>query len=113
MIPLIYDYDEPIYKDLGKIFNSLLQLDSIGFIKQEAVSIFGLKELPKKISLAYYDKTINIEFINEGGNELKVGHVLLTSIGEELYKICDSKPIKGFLEYITEYWRSKFKLNLT
>jgi len=41
----------------------------------------------------------------DSDNEMQIGTVMLTRIGQELAPISGSKPVDGFLEYVTEKWR--------
>ena len=40
----------------------------------------------------------------EEGNELGIGMVLLTKIGQELAPICGSNPVEGFRDYVMTQW---------
>ena len=39
------------------------------------------------------------------GNEIEIGHVLLTKVGQELAPICGSSPVEGFWDYVKEQWK--------
>jgi hypothetical protein len=110
LYPLIYDTQATIYTNNDISFASIKHLDSIGLISYENVGSYSLIELPKKISITYYGKSINIEFEKENQNELSVGYVMLTKVGQELAPICGSKPIPEFFDYVIEHWATKMGL---
>jgi hypothetical protein len=62
-------------------------------------------DLPKRFAVPYYGKPVLLEMPNDSGNKINTGKVLLTRIGQELAPICGSKPVNGFLEYVTEKWK--------
>ena len=39
-------------------------------------------------------------------DELNIGTVMLTKIGQELAPICGSKPVDGFMDYVMENWKN-------
>jgi hypothetical protein len=96
MVPLIYNEQESIYKEQGITFELLEHLDDIGLVSFTAISRYSQIELPKHSCFSYYEIPINIEFPMEKGNQLEIGKVILTQIGQQLAPICGSKPIPGF-----------------
>lgn len=104
-IPLIYDTQHPIYNDQGINFGSLSHLESIGLIQFNNLTGFRWLDPPKKFTVLYYGTPISLEIPNDSDNEIKIGKVLLTRIAQELAPICGSKPVDGFLEYVTEKWK--------
>ena len=61
-------------------------------------------ELPKRFFLHYYKKPLMLEMPKDADNELNIGHVLLTKIGQELAPICGSSPVEGFWDYVRDRW---------
>ena len=110
LYPLIYDTRATIYTNHGISFASIKHLDAIGLISYENVGSYSLIELPKKINVTYYGTPINIEFEKEEQNELSVGYVMLTKVGQELAPICGSNPIPEFFDYTIEHWAKKMEL---
>lgn len=104
MVPLVYNYQESIYKDHGITFDVLEHLDDIGLVSVVHLHGYSTTELPKCSCVFYYETSINIEFQMEGDNQLDIGKVILTQIGQELAPICGSKPTPGFLDYILDRW---------
>jgi hypothetical protein len=105
VLPLIFDSRAEIYTKQSIDFDNLNELESIGVIKFDALAGFIRSELPKKITLRYYGNLLKLEMPNEVKNQLSIGHVLLTQNGQELARICGSKPVDGFWEYVQEKWK--------
>ncbi len=105
--PLIYDVENPIYNRHGINFNSLKHLDDIGLLSFDNLAGYRQIHLPKRVRVLYYGTPIDIEFENESENQLVIGHVLLSKIGQELASICDSEAIPEFFDYVLEDWLTK------
>lgn len=110
--PVIYDELALIYNDQQINFDTLSHLDDIGLISFEGLSGYKKIKLPQHIDISYYGTALRVEFKNPENNELETGKVILTNIGHELARICSSKPIDGFLDYVIERL-SKQKLALS
>jgi hypothetical protein len=102
LTPLIYDTQASIYNDQQINFNTLTHLDDIGLISFGSLAGFKRLKLPQYIDIYYYGTALKAEFKNPENNELETGKVLFSRIGEELARICSSKPIDGFLDYVIE-----------
>jgi hypothetical protein len=108
IVPLIYDsYKHKIYKEHKINFNLFRHLESIGLIQYEHdyLIAYSYGNIPKKLTVLYYGTPVLLEMPKESDNEIRVGHVILTRIGQELAPICGSKPVDGFLEYIKGKWK--------
>ena len=103
LTPIILNEQDEIYKDNGISFSNLLHLNDIGLVSLEPRG-YDSSGHDKRIKIKYYDKPVNIEFPDESENKLRFGKILLTKVGEELAPICESNPVKGFLEYVFEEW---------
>lgn len=112
VVPLIYDVDAEIYAKHGINFGSLKHLDEIGLLSFDNLSGYRRIHLPQNVRVAYYSKPIEITFDKEKDNELDIGHVLLSKVGQELAPICGSKPIPEFFDFIIEDWTIKKGLNV-
>jgi len=106
VVPLIFDDQAKIYSENGITFNALSHLESIGLIQFDSLSGFCRLKLPKKFDVLDHGQSLQLEMPNDEGNELQLGSVLLTRVGQELAPICGSKPVDGFLEYVKEKWRA-------
>ena len=102
---MVFDTQAEIYKRHGINFSTLNHLESIGLIQFEVTTDFTILELSKGVILHYYNMPLCLEMPKDTDNELKIGKVLLTRIGEELAPICGSKPVEGFYEYVKDQWR--------
>lgn len=90
VVPLVFDFESEKYNEFGINFGSLSHLESIGLAQVNDLTGFSLNDLPKKITVLYYGKSLKLEMPNDTGNKLELGHVLLTKIGQELAPICGS-----------------------
>lgn len=104
MFPLIYNEQESIYKEQGITFNVLEHLDDIGLVSFTPINGYSQIELPKYSCFFYYEIPINVEFTMEKDNQLDIGKVILTQIGQQLTPICGSEPVPGFLNYVLDRW---------
>ena len=96
IVPLIFDVSHEIYNEKGVSFNVLRHLDNIGLVNFNNLAPFQRLDLPKRIQALYYGMPLHIEFEKETGNDLTLGTVLLTQIGQELAPLCGSEPVEGF-----------------
>ena len=106
IVPLVFDSEAKIYDRNGIDFGALIHLESIGLIQFNHVTGFKILELPKSIVLHYYSRMLHLNLPKDADNELAIGSVLLTRIGQELAPICGSKPVEGFWEYVRDKWEN-------
>ena len=85
-------------------FEALKHLDSIGLISFDNVVNYARVGKFNNLTIHYYGNQLQLEFENDGENSLDIGNVILTQAGQQLSKVCDSKPVEGFLEYVIEIW---------
>lgn len=104
LIPLIFDVQSDIYHRHGIYFRELTHLDSIGLIQIGDLG-FQHTNLPKRFVWHYYNIPLILEMPKDTDNQLEVGTVMLTKIGQELAPICGSQPVDGFYEYVKEQWK--------
>ena len=105
LVPLVFDVEAEIYNKHGISFVALQHLESIGLVKFGPVSGFVQHNFPKRFTVNYYGRPLNLEMSKDAGNSLKIGKTLLTRTGNELVPICGSKPVEGFLEYVKDQWK--------
>ncbi len=106
LVLLIFDYQEEIYQpDIN--FEVLNHFDSIGLIQFDNLSGFGYKRNlnPKNFKVFYYGRSLEIVGGFDSDKDLPLGFALLTAVGRELARICGSKPVDGFWEYVNEQWK--------
>lgn len=102
--PLIYDVRSDIYTKHGITFDALKHLDAIGLISFESVSGYQKQGFGKYAHFFYYGRPTLIEFPADTGNNIEMGHVLMTSVGRELAAICGSAMNPEFYEYVISRW---------
>lgn len=102
--PLIFSDDDHIYNDLGLDFGTLAHLDSIGLIQHESISEFTRVGLPKTFSVSYCGRTLTLTMEKDTENELPIGKVFLTKVGEELATVCKASGVDDFEDYVKEKW---------
>lgn len=102
--PLIYDFDNEIYKARGITFESLKHLDSIGLIFFESVAGYNRSGFAKHGVTYYYGRPTLLEFPADSANQMAVGHALLTSAGKQLMAICGSNRNDAFYQYVIRRW---------
>ena len=102
--PLIYNTSADIYTEHGIDFGTLKHLDAIGLISLESVTGYQQIGIMQKATLFYQNTSFILEFQKEKDNNLKIGKVLLTSMGKELASICRPEKIVGFEEYVMNEW---------
>lgn len=105
VVPLVFNINEPLYKDKDINFNTLSHLESIGLIQFNNISGFIRQEIGEKATVSYYGEPLELTFEKQQDNQLKLGKVLLTKIGHELAPICGSIPVEGFLDYVKGQWK--------
>ena len=104
VVPLMFDEGAEIYNRHGINFDTLTDLESIGFIEFEGTTSYLKGYFPKRTAVYYYGKPLFLEMSSDTGNMLEVGKISLTKIGQELAPICGSKPVAGFYEYVKDQW---------
>jgi hypothetical protein len=106
--PLVFNINDAIYQKMGINFNVLKHLDDIGLLSFEHLGGYIRTDLPKTIIVFYFSGSpIIIEFNNDVGNNIDIGKVMLSKIGQEIVPICGSKPVPGFLDYTIKHWIDK------
>ena len=105
-VALVFDSEAEIYSRKGIDFKALSHLDNIGLVQFNNIAEFTLRKLPKRIVLHYLGRPLHLNLPKDADNELCIGRVLLTRIGQELAPICRSKPVRGFWEYVRDNWRN-------
>ncbi|WP_051946212.1 DUF2806 domain-containing protein [Verrucomicrobium sp. BvORR106] len=105
--PLIFKEEEPIYTTNGVTFSSIQQLEAIGLIRYET---FGLskKSLPTQFRVVYHKEVLEMDLSSQRDTALPVGRVLLTQMGLQLRKLCTTRKVEGFVQYLKDGPWSKF-----
>ena len=104
VVPLVFNEDAEIYNRYGIDFDTLIHLENIGLVQFASPNYFTEPGLPKRLMVHYYDKQLLLEISRDPNNQLDIGKVLLTKSGQELARICGSKPVDGFYDYVKHLW---------
>ena len=106
-VPVVLNWKDEIYNQNGIRLDTLIRLESIGFIKlsQDQTLAFIRGHTPLRVS--YFDRQFSMRDPSPqiSGKALRTGQVELTTIGQELAPICGSKPLAGFFEYLMKHWK--------
>ncbi len=105
--PLIFIKEGSLYEKYNINFDTIKHLDDIGLLRFEGLTGFNKIVNSKKLVVFYHGIPIIIEFNNEQNNELKVGNILLSKIGQELAPICGSKALPDFVDFVITKWMSQ------
>lgn len=104
--PLIFNESDKIYNDYGINFNELIHLQDLGLITFGNIAGYKRLKLPDEFTIPYFEKSLKFKFL-EKGRDLDIGNVLLSKIGKELSTIVSAEPVKGFLEYVIDFYQKK------
>ena len=111
VVLLVFDEKAEIYNRHGINFGILSHLDSIGLVQFNSLARFHCivnsqqTKSPGRCIAHYYGKSVFMEMSKDGDNVIRVGNTLFTRIGRELARICGSKPVDGFYEYVRDQWK--------
>jgi hypothetical protein len=107
VLPLVYNVNDDIYNRQEIHFNSLSHLESLGFIQFNNAIQFRRMRLPKKVTISYYGRPVELTFPRDAENQLVVGVVMLTRTGEELAPVCKTKSVDGFFDFVYKQWEKE------
>ena len=102
--PLIFNSQDQIYNNLGINFNTLTHLDSIGLIQFSNLAGFVRTGVGKTGTVLYCGRPLVLTMEKDVENQLPIGQVLLTKVGEELASVCKAHGVDGFEDYVKEKW---------
>ncbi len=105
--PLIFDSQSEIYIKNNITFGSLKHLDEIGLLSFESLSGYIKKVAVKTFGIEYFGKALIIDFEKDTDNQLPIGKVILSKVGEELASICGANPVGGFFEFVQNEYQKK------
>ncbi|MBN9134341.1 MAG: hypothetical protein J0H48_13445 [Nitrosospira multiformis] len=104
LIPLIYDISHEVYSEQGITLAALKPLEAAGLISVNPAG-YVKKGFGQHTRLFYFGRPTKIRFLEEAGNQLDLGHVLLTDKGKDLaIKNCGVQSNQRFYEYVVEKW---------
>ncbi len=109
-VPLIYDHNAEIYTKQNVEFEAFSHLNDIGLISFNSTAGFTLTFSQRAFHVNYFGKKIAVEMPEKNKGEkfgIETGKAILTSSGNELARICNSKPVDGFVDYVFENWKTQ------
>jgi len=106
-VPLVFDYNDPLYTKHGIDFELLSHLDSIGLITVDYAA--GYRHDGPAYPFGYFDTQLTIT-LSEGitDKSVPIGIALYTKVGRELVQIAGGTPLPDFLSYIRGKWDHLF-----
>jgi hypothetical protein len=107
VFPLIFDTNSEVYARTGIHLWQLTHLESLGLIQLDSFGGFSYSRMPKRTTVFYYGRPVELTFAQDGENQLEIGKVLLTRAGHELVRVCDSAPVDGFFDYVYDRWAAQ------
>lgn len=107
IVPLVYDVQDEVYNRHDINFNTLGHLESLGFVQFNNIAGFRRLKMPKKVTVSYYGRPVELTFPKDAENELSLGKLLLTRAGQEIAPVCGSKPVDGFFDFVYARWASQ------
>jgi hypothetical protein len=106
--PIVFDTFSEVYTGNGINFASLAHLESLGLIRFGSMAGFWRTGMPKGCTVSYCGRPLELTFPKDAENQLAIGLVLLTRAGQELLRVCDSRPVDGFFDYVYDRWATQF-----
>ena len=112
LAPLIYDHKAEIYNHHNIKFSSLSHLDAIGLIRVDFTAgyILSVSGSHRILQANYFDTSIvarKNKHNHKNDFSVEIGHAMLTRSGYELTRICNTKPVNGFVDYVLENWKTQ------
>jgi hypothetical protein len=121
-VPVILDKNDPIYTEDGITFALLSHLQSIGLIHYSEEPSYHLEAPEAEFWIKYGAPwRVRMHALDDDRDSIlqalpltfRVGHVLLTKLGEELAEIAGGEAIPGFVPYATGVWRDEHMHSVT
>lgn len=104
-VPYDKQYDEK-FREIGVSFNVLNELETLGVIRFEPlVGYVSAESINDKVLICVGDKLDMVEEYTK--EELPIGSVMLTAVGEALRSITDSVEIKDYYSMVKDYMSNR------
>ncbi len=102
---LVFDLSHQIYKEQGVNLDYSVHLETLGLVRVDSVG-FITTDLPEKTKVSYHGRqaVLTHQSNPEDKYTIKVGNLLFTQAGRELFSICTPEPVDGFFEYVYDRW---------
>lgn len=113
VMPIVFDFNAATYNRRGVDFVTLNNLESIGLLRFDPSSGFtffsdrksGTIRSHEKCIARYFGRELLLDLSKGVDNSLIVGHTFFTNTGKELARICESKPVDRYFEYVEKQWK--------
>jgi len=96
----IYPPYKIVYYDNGINESSTKHLHSLGLIHYDLWGGARKDGLPQKFEIKYFDRRIGISFLDNSDHTLDLGVATLTQAGLELFSLCPTSSIDGFIDIV-------------
>ena len=84
----------------------LFHLDQIGLVTVFRHSQrYARDGLPKRILASYFGESVVLEFTRDDSNQLPIGKVIFTQVGEQLAPLCVASPVPALQTATIAYWQ--------
>ena len=105
LVPLVFEYEHQIYGKYDLRYDTLIELQSLNLISIDAI---GLNvSSPGKTIFVLPDAKIAVIPKPNAASNIRVGHVSLTFIGQELLSLCQVSFVPGFADFAIHQWRNE------
>ncbi|MGI9387918.1 MAG: DUF2806 domain-containing protein, partial [Methyloligellaceae bacterium] len=108
-VPLVFDIQQKIYKDAGLSFTVLGDLEALGLVFHNSTDKFFKRGFPKRFDIQYGPLSLQVE-LPKRKNELVMGQVRFTKVGEQLFPLSGAELMPTFPQHIADEYR---KTNIT
>ena len=108
MTPLIFNLDDGIYRKHGITFDLLTHLESLNLIRFEPAMELHKQYTATVLAWEYHHDRLAIKFPRrndstdlDNKSQATYGHVMLTILGKEIFRLTDPQPVEGLINYVT------------
>jgi hypothetical protein len=107
-IPLIFEYEDEIYKKAKINVDTLKHLETIGLIvfEPDEARYLGTKINSPPFVVDYFGTKMKITYYRFAKKQFVYGQVIFSKAGEELERIQTATPRDGFKQYLFKMWKS-------
>lgn len=103
---MILNPDTEVYKAAGLDFGTLTQLESLGLIRFDMLTGFGIKGFANPtFSFQAGGRTIEIA-LRGGVDQISIGNVIFTRSGRELSQLIEPVESPAFGQYVYDHYRA-------
>jgi hypothetical protein len=99
---IINNYQDPFLKKRRINFQYIIDLQSLGILIHEGNG-YTAQNQNGSTFISYFNEIICIKF-RAGTSSINVGHVLLTPLGKEIYRLCNRSEDPSYFEHLLWGW---------